>query len=437
MRKIIQYMMMALIAVVLASCANDISEESTPTVKSNIRFVVDDFPMFEKPSTRTIGEEDKGKTAWAVGDEICVKLESKELGTQTATLKYNGVKFEIQDGNSLCYLEGEPVTASAWYAPNRRWRNGSLEFKDVYGNSNGTAEFLEATCTVHYGDNNYVDISFANATRKYSRLRIATLPNEQITVDTEDFTPAGSSDMEQKGNYTLTSDEKGNAYLYGTFENNSEVTVKYREAPLKTYTFSQATENAKSYALDASIISLAGEGIAYDQIVGNVKKELDAGKTYINLMLAPDADEETLDAIHIGLAGASNGTINLTLIGCKKIPSGGFMYWKMLKSIALPDVTEIAEKAFLDCTRLQKVVLGNLTKVYGKAGEKGIFEGCRTKDIDLVLSKDQKVMNGGKTEGGYCWTADIIKEYSGSDEHNGRVFLDYDFQSITCDYPVP
>ncbi len=34
MRKIIQYMMMALIAVVLASCANDISEESTPTVKS-------------------------------------------------------------------------------------------------------------------------------------------------------------------------------------------------------------------------------------------------------------------------------------------------------------------------------------------------------------------------------------------------------------------
>ena len=206
---------------------------------------------------------------------------------------------------------------------------------------------------------------------------------------------------------------------------------------LTTYIFSQATESAKSYALNATVVSLADEAI-YEQIVEDVKKELDAGKTYINLMLAPDADEETLDAIHIGLAGASYGTINLTLIGCKKIPSGGFMYWKMLKSIALPDVTEIAEKAFLDCTRLQKVVLGNLTKVYGKAGEKGIFEGCRTKDIDLVLSKDQKVMNGGKNEEGrYCWTADIIKEYSGSDEHNGRVFLDYDFKSITCVYPVP
>ena len=433
MRKIIQYMMMALIAVVLASCANDISEESTPTVKSNIRFVVDDFPMFEKPSTRTIGEEDKGKTAWAVGDEICVKLESKELGTQTATLKYNGVKFELQDGNSLGYLEDEPVTAYAYYAPNRKWLNdGNLGYKD--GEHDGTAELLEATCTVHYGDDNYIDISFATATRNYSRLRIATMPNKPITVDINYFTPAGSSDMKWDQNYALTSDEKGNAYLYGTFENNSEVTVKYREAPLKTYTFSQATESAKSYALDATVVSLTDEGITRDQIVENVKKELDAGKTYINLMLAPDVDEETLDAIHIGLreGDARHGTINLTLIGCKKIPSGGFMYWKMLKSIALPDVTEIAEKAFLDCTGLQKVVLGNLTKVYGKAGEKGIFEGCRTKDIDLVLSKDQKVMNGGETEGGYCWTADITKDYSS--EHHGSVFLDYNFKSITCDY---
>ena len=431
MRKIIQYMMMALIAVVLASCANDISEESTPTVKSNIRFVVDDFPMFEKPSTRTIGEEDKGKTAGAVGDEICVKLESKELGTQTATLKYNGVKFEIQDGNSLCYLDGEPVTAYAYYAPGRKWLNdGYLGYKD--GERDGTAEFLEATCTVHYGDDNYIDISFANVTRNYSRLRIATLPNEQITVDTEYFTPAGSSDMEQKGNYTLTSDEKGNAYLYGTFENNSEVTVKYREAPLKTYTFSQATENAKSYALDASIISLTDEDITFDQIVEDVKKELYAGKTYINLILAPDVDEETLKAINIGLQDARDGSINLTLIGCKKIPSRGFMLFDKLKSIVLPDVTEIGENAFSDCAWLEKVVLGNLTKVYGNVGKKGIFDGCRTKDIDLVLSKDQKVMNGGETaEAWYCWTA-ADQVYMNSSYHKASQFLEYDFNSVEC-----
>lgn len=435
MRKIIQYMMMALIAVVLASCANDISEESTPTVKSNIRFVVDDFPMFEKPSTRTIGKEDKGKTAWAVGDEICVKLESKELGTQTATLKYNGVKFELQDGNSLCYLEDEPVTAYAYYAPGRKWLNdGNLGYKD--GERDGTAEFLEATCTVHYGDDNYIDISFANVTRNYSRLRIATLPNEQITVDTEYFTPAGSSDMKQNGNYTLTSDEKGNAYLYGTFENNSEVTVKYREAALTTHTFSQATESAKSYALDATVVSLTDEDITYDQIVEDVKKELYAGKTYINLILAPDVDEETLKAINIGLQDARDGSINLTLIGCKKIPSRGFMLFGKLKSIVLPDVTEIGENAFLDCSGLQKVVLGNLTKVYGNVRNNGIFDGCETRSIDLVLSKDQKAMNDGEAEGRYCWTADIITDYDLSNEHVSKKFLGYEFKSITCRYRV-
>lgn len=434
MKKIFQYIMLAVVTIVMASCTSDIEETTATAGKSNVQLVVGEFPAFGDSQTRAIGTPDEGKTSWAKGDELLLEMTSKTLGTKYAAFTYNGSSWELASGE-LSYKEDEvPTFPHVYYAPNYKWEAGKLVLKE--GKAAGTDEYIEGNAKIT-GNGETITVSFAETTRKYSRLRIATLPNEQITVDTEYFTPAGSSDMEQNGNYTLTSDVKGNAYLYGNFENNSEVTVKYRGATLKTYKFSKETENAKSYALDASIISLAGEGIAYDQIVGNVKKELDAGKTYINLMLAPDADEETLDAIHIGLAGASNGTINLTLIGCKKIPSGGFMYWKMLKSIALPDVTEIAEKAFLDCTRLQKVVLGNLTKVYGKAGEKGIFEGCRTKDIDLVLSKDQKVMNGGETEGGYCWTADIIKEYSGSDEHNGRVFLDYDFKSITCDYPVP
>lgn len=433
MKKIFQYIMLAVVTIVMASCTSDIEETTATTGKSNVQLVVGEFPAFGDSQTRAIGTPDEGKTSWAEGDELLLEMTSKTLGTKYAAFKYNGSNWELASGE-LSYKEDEvPTFPHVYYAPNYKWEAGTLVLKE--GKVAGTDEYIEGTAQITPNGQG-INVSFADATRNYSRLRIATMPNLSITVAINKYTPSGCSNMERKGNYTLTSDENGNAYLYGTF-NNSEVTVKYREAPLKTYTFSQATENAKSYALDASIISLAGEGITFDQIVEDVKKELDAGKTYINLMLAPDADEETLDAIHIGLAGASNGTINLTLIGCKKIPSGGFMYWKMLKSIALPDVTEIAEKAFLDCTQLQKVVLGNLTKVYGKAGEKGIFEGCRTKDIDLVLSKDQKVMNGGETEGGYCWTADIAKDYSGSDEHNGRVFLDYYFQSITCVYPVP
>ena len=435
MKKIFQYIMLAVVTIVMASCTSDIEETTATTGKSNVQLVVGEFPAFGDSQTRAIGTPDEGKTSWAVGDELLLEMTSKTFGTKYAAFTYNGSSWELASGE-LSYKEDEvPTFPHVYYAPNYKWEAGKLVLKE--GKVAGTDEYIEGKAQIT-PNGEAITVKFSGATRNYSRLRIATLPNEQITVDTEYFTPAGSSDMEQNGNYTLTSDEKGNAYLYGNFVTNSRVDVKYGEAPLATHKFSQATVNAKSYALDATVVSLTDEGITYDQIVEDVKKELDAGKTYINLILAPDVDEETLEAIHIGLQEAKYWSINLTLIGCKKIPSRGFMHFDMLKSIALPDVTEIGENAFSDCAGLEKVVLGNLTKVYGNVGEKGIFDGLKTKDIDLVLSKDQKVMNGGENEEGrYCWTADIIKEYSGSDEHNGRVFLDYDFKSITCDYPVP
>ena len=437
MKKIFQYIMLAVVIIVMASCTSDIEETTATTGKSNVQLVVGEFPAFGDSQTRAIGTPDPGKTSWAVGDELLLEMTSKTLGTKYATFKYNGSSWELASGE-LSYKEDEvPTFPHVYYAPNYKWEAGELVLKE--GKVAGTDEYIEGKANITPNGEG-INVSFAEATRNYSRLRIATMPNMPITVAFNNrYTPAGSSVSAFFPRYTLTSDEKGNAYLYGTFGQYCDFDVKYGEAILATHTFYQAAESAKSYVLDATVVSLADEGITHDQIVEDVKKELDAGKTYINLMLAPDADEETLDAIHIGLleGDARQWSINLTLIGCKKIPSRGFMHFDMLKSIALPDVTEIEGNAFLYCTGLQKVVLGNLTKVYGKAGEKGIFEGCRTEDIDLVLSKDQKVMNGGKTEGGYCWTADITKDYSGSDEHNGRVFLDYDFQSITCGYPVP
>ena len=435
MKKIFQYIMLAVVTIVMASCTSDIEETTATTGKNNVQLVVGEFPAFGDSQTRAIGTPDEGKTSWAEGDELLLEMTSKTLGTKYAAFKYNGSSWELASGE-LSYKEDEvPTFPHVYYAPNYKWEAGKLVLKE--GKVEGTDEYIEGKANITPNGEG-INVSFADATRNYSRLRIATMPNMPITVAFNNrYTPAGSSVNAFFPRYTLTSDEKGNAYLYGTFGQYCDFEVKYEGAPLASHTFYQAAENAKSYVLDATVVSLADEGLTFDQIVEDVKKELYAGKTYINLILAPNADKNTLDAIYYGLRDARQGSINLTLIGCKKIPYEGFKHFDMLKSIALPDVTEIAEKAFLDCTRLQKVVLGNLTKVYGKAGEKGIFEGCRTKDIDLILSKDQKVMNGGKTEGGYCWTADITKDYSGSDEHNGRVFLNYDFQSITCDYQVP
>lgn len=433
MKKIFQYIMLAVVTIVMASCTSDIEETTATTGKNNVQLVVGEFPAFGDSQTRAIGTPDEGKTSWAVGDELLLEIDNTFYGKQYATFTYNGKSWELTSGE-LVYREGDPAyIPHVYYAPNYKWEAGKLVLKE--GKAAGTDEYIEGTAQIT-PNGEAITVKFSEATRNYSRLRIATMPNKPITVTIDRYTPAGSSDMKWDQKYALTSDEKGNAYLYGTFVPYSRVDVKYGEAPLATHKFSQATVNAKSYALDATVVSLTDEGITYDQIVEDVKKELDAGKTYINLMLAPDADEETLDAIHIGLleGDARQWSINLTLIGCKKIPSGGFMYWKMLKSIALPDVTEIEENAFSDCSGLQKVVLGNLTKVYGNVRNNGIFDGCETRSIDLVLSKDQKAMNDGEAEGRYCWTADIITDYDLSNEHVSKKFLGYEFKSITCRY---
>ena len=414
MRKIFQYIMLAVVTIVMASCTSDIEETTATAGKSNVQLVVGEFPAFGDSQTRAIGTPDAGKTSWAEGDELLLEMTSKTLGTKYAAFTYNGSSWELTSGE-LSYKEDEvPTFPHVYYAPNYKWEAGKLVLKE--GKVAGTDEYIEGKANITPNGEG-INVSFAEATRNYSRLRIATMPNKPITVTIDRYTPAGSSDMKWDQNYALTSDEKGNAYLYGNFVTNSLFTVKYEEAPLATYKFSQESKNAKSYALDATVVSLTDEDITYDQIVEDVKKELDAGKTYINLILAPDVDEETLDAINIGLKDARDGSINLTLIGCKKIPSRGFMHFDMLKSIVLPDVTEIGENAFSDCPWLQKVVLGNLTKVYGNVRNNGIFDGCETRFIDLVLSKDQKVMNDGEAEGRYCWTADIIADYDLSDEH--------------------
>ena len=298
MKKIFQYIMLAVVTIVMASCTSDIEETTATTGKNNIQLVVGEFPAFGDSQTRAIGTPDEGKTSWAEGDELLLVIDNTFYGKQYATFTYNGKSWKLTSGE-LVYREGDPAyIPHVYYAPNYKWEAGKLVLKE--GKDPGTDEYIEGNARIT-GNSETITVSFAEATRKYSRLRIATLPNEQITVDTEYFTPAGSSDMEQNGNYTLTSDEKGNAYLYGTFENNSEVTVKYREAALTTYTFSQATESAKSYALDATVISANSA----EEIKSAIKQKVADGKTTIRLNLAPNAGTNEFMAIREAIKGAA------------------------------------------------------------------------------------------------------------------------------------
>ena len=374
-------------------------------------------------------------------------MTSNTYGTQYATFKYNGSNWELASGE-LSYKEDEvPTFPHVYYAPNYKWEAGELVLKE--GKVAGTDEYIEGTAYTRNGE--AIIVEFTAATRKYSRLRIATMPNKPITVDINHYTPAGSSDMKCDQNYALTSDEKGNAYLYGTFENNSEVTVKYRGATLKTHQFSKETEKAKSYALDATVISANSA----EEIKSAIEQKVADGKTTIRLNLAPNAGTNEFMAIREAIKGAAPndlGTIELTIIGVETIPEEAFYKMLQLKSVRMSDVKEIKKYAFKECQYLTVVEAPSLNKLCSGAFKKcdqlakltfgpinyadernwPIFEYV-TQNIDLILSDYQKEMI--ETDS-YLYTANNDRDYAGSNEHNSKNFLGREFRSITCRYKV-
>lgn len=444
MKKIFQYIMLAVVTIVMASCTSDIEETTATAGKSNVQLVVGEFPAFGDSQTRAIGTPDPGKTSWAEGDELLLEMTSKTFGTKYAAFTYNGSSWELTSGE-LSYKEDEvPTFPHVYYAPNYKWEAGTLVLKE--GKVAGTDEYIEGKANIT-PNGEAITVKFAEATRNYSRLRIATMPNKPITVDTEYFTPAGSSDMEQNGNYTLTSDEKGNAYLYGTFDNNSIVTVKYRGASLATHKFSKKTENAKSYALDATVISANSA----EEIKSAIKQKVADGKTTIRLNLAPNAGTDEFMAIREAIKGAApndEGTIELTIIGVETIPEEAFKRMSQLKSVKMPDVKEIKKYAFSECQYLTVVEAPSLNKLnsgafnecyllskltfgpinYADARYWQIFEDI-TPNIDLILSDYQKEMIETDDD---LYTANNDIDYAFSPEHVSKNFLGHEFKSITC-----
>ena len=246
-KNIFQYILMAVAVVVTASCSNDIDDTLQPANNGTLLFAVSDFPTFgEGTQTRVIGTQDVGKTAWEDGDNILVHLYSQKYGDQAVTLTFDAENNTWEsDGGTLSYLENETPTITAVYAPDCEIKEGQIALQD--GKQYGEAEYILARTTI---SENSLDINFESG-RTYSRLRIAGLANQTLTVTTTDFTPAGPENVSAPDSYTLVADGKDNAYLYGTFAEGGSVTVKKGDAELATHTFSVTSEQGKSYALYA------------------------------------------------------------------------------------------------------------------------------------------------------------------------------------------
>lgn len=253
MKKIYQYILLAVAMVATASCSNELDDTLQPVENGTLQFVVSDFPAFgEGAQTRAIGTQDEGKTEWVNGDQIIVTLTSQKYGEQAVALTYNGSSWSTEA--SLSYLENETPTVSAVYAPECKISENNIVLDDnqVYGMS----EYIHAFTKI---EGKTLRISFEGVERNYSRLRIAAMPKATLTVTTTGFTPAGPEGATAPESYTLTTDDKGNAFLYGIFAESATVSVKLGDITLKDYTFTaeknpNGTEQGKSYALDATPI---------------------------------------------------------------------------------------------------------------------------------------------------------------------------------------
>lgn len=286
--------------------------------------------------------------------------------------------------------------------------------------------------------------------------------------------PAGDGDS-YAAIKTYKKEESGNNVFYALVSpgdaNSTEkflkLTVTYNDGvgnPTQTkelyVTGIPALEKAKSYTYDVRIgkdnaiigsVSVADWGTG-DAITGGdasiltpeliIKQALAAGKTDITLNLAKDFND--FSKITDALKNAKEGTIDLTLKGCERIE--GFNSVESLKSINLPDVIAIYPQAFSDCCNLASVYAPNVMHIesfvfagcswlreveLGNISTAGfrIFDVISTENVDLILSKDQKVMTGSDDEG---WQSDESIPYAESADHTWKRFLGKTFKSIKC-----
>lgn len=228
---------------VLFSCSQ---EEFLPQDTTSLQFLVSDFPAFgESHDTRAIGTQDIGKTEWEDGDQIIVTLTSKRYGAQNAVLTYDGTLWST-DARFL-YLDNETPTVSVIYAPCYEvTEEGTMQLRN--GIQLGMTEYLSGDSEVEDG---IMTITFNSAKRDYSRLRFVASPGAELDVKISgEYTPAGGVES-YSGDFTLTADQKGNAYLYGIFAEGTNIVVnRDNELPVERQ-ISFNTVAGKSYALDA------------------------------------------------------------------------------------------------------------------------------------------------------------------------------------------
>jgi hypothetical protein len=261
MNAIYKFLLAVVSLLMTISCISDALTENQPSDNLiNIRFSVSDFPDYNNRTTRAVGIQDEGKSSWENDDLILVCMTSEHFGAQVTSLIYNNGNWIQTDEKCLSYMADETPSVTAIYAPDYEVDEATGEFVIKSGILPGMDEYLNAVCTLK---KNILEVNFNSDSRDYSRLRIAVAPETNITVEAGNtisgtsFVPAGSDESVTNGmTYSLRTDDKGNAYLYGIFSAGTTIKVKSDGITLRDFcfgpdTFKDGTVPGKSYVLNA------------------------------------------------------------------------------------------------------------------------------------------------------------------------------------------
>ena len=301
------FKMMVLIATLaIHSCTNDDMMQDIAT-NAPLKFEIGDYPAYED-GARIIGTPDVGKTDWVDGDIVLVKVIS-ETSTETFTLTYGNKTWTAGKQVSAT---GTP-TIEVIYAPECQWgTDGNIQLKSEQS-PYGTFEYMVGDCNL---SGSTVSVNFYGK-RTYSRLRL--VPSNisgSIDVTTTGFTPAGPASTEVPAKYTLQTDSKGNAYLYGTFASDAVVTVKKDNVLLKEYKFSSASTIGKSYAMEVA------DTTPYVTFTAEAQQTLTMSKAVETLEYSVNGGEwETLGTTTVTFGGDKG---NLRLRGMNQLGTGTF-----------------------------------------------------------------------------------------------------------------
>lgn len=373
----------------LTSCSSDIETASTEESLASGEITVAPYPSYAA-ETRAVDGAPTDKDAWETGDRIFIQVN----GGEWTYIKYT------DDGwytDNISISKGDSYKAV--YAPNYDVVEGKLVLgTDEKGNTNigSTGEYLE-----YEGTGKPIIISFV---RKYSRLRVHTTTNDDDKYD--DFTVTlgngfKTNDGTEVSSFTFTPDEQGNAYIYGTWEDNTHLDIESQVSgdpgTDALYVVTQASQQINGASTNGKAYATAFiPGHAEVWVVNNLDhttspiSDWSGYTSYANLKVIGTWDSDKAPVLK-NISKNSFTHVSLSNIsGLTSVPNKFFFDNYVIKQVDLPEtITEIGEEAFRNCDNMSTLNLPSQITTFNY----GALYGCKALTIE-ELPKSTTSLDG-------------------------------------------